>query len=196
MIICAIITRTDKSRKRIKRIVQKRTAKIKATRPIDELHASDLNTAEKQDILNKLTAQNDYEVAYLVADKNHLIPELKNRPNLCFNYLFNILFKSLIIDYSAEDIRIIADNRTVSAGSKNSLPEYIMTEAYAEWGYQKNLVIEFIDSREVKGLQAVDLIANSIYAKYNLNKEHLYQMHGAHYITRIKFPQRKFGVDQ
>jgi hypothetical protein len=81
----------------------------------------------------------------------------------------------------------------VSAGSKNSLPEYIMTEAYAKWGYKGNLSLAFCDSRDVKGLQVADMIANSIYAKYNLGKDHLHSLHDGHFIEIIKFPYATFG---
>lgn len=194
MVICALITTDDVARKRIKRVLRKTLAKYRKTKPnVDELHASKLSTTIKQDVLLSLSKQHDFQIAYLVCDKNHLIPELKSRSNLCYNYLFNILFKKIVTKFSAYDITIIADNRTVSAGSKNSLPEYIMTEAYAKWGYKGNLKLEFLDSRDSKALQAVDIIANSIYAKYDLNKEHLYSFHSGHCIEIIRFPYKKFG---
>jgi hypothetical protein len=147
----------------------------------------------KQDIGFSLAKESDHSIAYLVADKNHLVSELRSRPNLCFNYLFNRLFKQLFISFPDQDISIIADNRSVSAGSKNSLPEYVKIEAYAKWGYKGLLTLEFCDSRDVKGLQAVDLIANAIYAKYNLNKSHLYNLHANHFTEKVRFPYVKFG---
>src|SRR5690554_4726667 len=114
MVICALITTDDVARKRIKRVLRKTLAKYRKTRPnVDELHASKLSTTIKQDVLLSLSKQHDFQIAYLVCDKNHLIPELKSRSNLCYNYLFNILFKKIVTKFSAYDITIIADNRTV-----------------------------------------------------------------------------------
>ena len=159
----------------------------------DELHANKLTIPQRQDILKLLAAKHDYQVAYLVADKNHLFPELKNRPNLCYNYLFSLLFKRLVTAF-ADDICIIGDNRSVAAGSKNSLPEYIKLEAYAKWGHTHGLDISFVDSVNVKGLQAADLVASAIYAKYNLGIDHLYNLHADHYMARIQFPYTKFNT--
>lgn len=193
LVIAALITVSKSSRNRIKRVIKSKTVKYSSSVIDNELHASKLSTAEKQDIVTSLSKRHDYFIAYIVADKNHLSRELKIRSNLCYNYLFSVLFKKIVAAFGSHDIKIIADNRTVSAGSKNSLPEYIMTEAYANWGYSNQLSINFCDSRDVKGLQAVDIIANSIYAKYELSKHHLYNMHKNHVVEVVKFPYAKFG---
>lgn len=194
LVIAAIITNTEQSRKRIKRLMGKKLVKYRSEDMHDEIHAYHLDTAQKQDILTALSGKHDYQVAYIVADKNHLTEELKKRSNLCYNYLFSLLTKKLVASFANEDITIISDDRTVSAGSKNSLPEYIKTQAYAEWGYAKNLELVFLDSKSSKGLQAVDVVSNAIYANYNLGKNHLYNIHSGYYIERINFPYRKFGT--
>lgn len=194
LVICAIITATEQSRKRIKNLMRKKLVEFQSSDITDELHSYHLSVPQRQDIHVLLSKQHDYQVAYLVADKNHLQGALKKRPNLCYNYLFSILFKNLVIAFKGQDIRIIGDNRTVSAGSKNSLPEYIKTEAYAKWGYTNNLEIQFEDSRNVKGLQAADIVANAIYAEYNLGKSHLYNIQSTHYITKLRFPYKTFGT--
>jgi hypothetical protein len=173
--------------------MRSKLVKFRRTGMENELHAYGLKIPERQDIHTDMAVQHDYQIAYLVADKNHLTGEIKQRPNLCYNFLFSVLFKRIITSFSSEDIQIIGDNRTVAAGSKNSLPEYIRTEAYAKWGYTGELSPEFCDSTQAKGLQAADLIASAIYAKYNLNKSLLYNIQDSHCIEKIHFPYRTFG---
>lgn len=192
MIISALMTQDDHSRKRIKNLMKKKLVEYRRPKMLDELHAYHLTIPERQDILTLLAAQQDYQVAYLVADKHHITPKLLQRPNLCYNYLYSHLIRR-ITDATQDDISIISDNRSVAAGSKNSLPEYIQTQAYAEWGFQYDLKLCLRDSRDVKGLQAVDIISNAIYSKFNSSHEHLYNIHNLHYQHRVLFPIKKFG---
>lgn len=49
-----------------------------------------------------------------------------------------------------------------------------------------------MDSKAVKGLQAVDLIANPIWSKYNYSKSHLYELNTNHNRSKLLFPFTKF----
>lgn len=197
LVISALITKDTQSRKRLKRKVGKCFVKFKEKCQDGELHAFNLNFDEKQYCANAISNLEGYEVFYLVADKQNITTkDLLERPNLFYNYLFSHLSKKVIAKYPNKKIHFICDNREVSAQSKNSLPEYIQTEAYANWNFTGELKIEFMDSRDSKGLQAVDLIANATYAKYNRKKGHLYNiyMKGAVVVKGVKFPYKTFGT--
>lgn len=193
LVIAALIVDDHAAARRLKNAVRHSVSHLRKPGTIvDELHAVHLNTAQKEVILNKFTSRVDYRIAYLVADKHHIEPKLKAQSNLCYNYLFGHLMKRLLSG-TTEDISIICDNRTVKTAARNSLPDYVKTKAYAEWGVKGTIDMWFEDSRNVKNLQAIDLIANTIYAKYNFDHDHLYRKHDAHFSERVQFPKMKFG---
>ena len=160
---------------------------------IQEVKGSQINFAQKQALLNRLCSANDYTISYIVADKlsidNKKILEDKN---LCYNYLLSFLLKKTIKS-SQEDITILLDNHSTKVKSINSLCDYIKIKAFTQWGFTHNLSITFVDSKNSKVIQAVDVVANAIYAKYRYGKEHFYKM--LTISESIKFPYNKFGQE-
>ncbi|MFW5719668.1 MAG: DUF3800 domain-containing protein [Candidatus Dojkabacteria bacterium] len=128
----------------------------------------------------------------MVVDKNHIVEKLFVEKNVFYNFVAGILIKS-ILEKCNEDIHIIIDNHTTKVTSANSLSDYIKALAFGEWGFRNTIRIDFMDSKAVKGLQAVDLIANPIWSKYNYNKPHLYELSTNHYRSKLLFPFTKFG---
>lgn len=158
-----------------------------------EVHATNLNFSEKQFLVNKLSSQQDYSVSYIIADKmmikNHKL--FKNN-NLLYNYLFSFLVED-IIKNNKDDIFLHIDNRTQKVASVNSLKDYIQIKAYGEWGFTKNLFVQYEDSKESKALQMADLVANCIHRKYRWKMSGFYSKLN---ITKsIKFPQATFRED-
>jgi len=158
---------------------------------LSEIKASQLSFAQKQEIFNKLTSANDYTVSYIVADKKHIDNhQLFKDKNLLYNYLFSFLIKKTIKG-SNEDVCILLDNHSTKTKSINSLCDYIKIKAFTQWNYRNNLQIGYVDSKNSKTIQAADVIANAIYAKYIYGKDHFYNM--LTISESIKFPQSKFG---
>jgi hypothetical protein len=158
---------------------------------LQEIKASRLSFSQKQEIFNKLTCANDYTVSYIVVDKNHINnQQLLNDKNILYNYLFSFLIKKTIRS-AKEDICILLDNHSTKTKSINSLCEYIKIKSFTQWNYHNNLYIKYVDSKDSKTIQAADVIANAIYAKYIYGKDHFYNM--LTISESIKFPQNKFG---
>ena len=158
---------------------------------LNEVKASQLEFSQKQEIFNKLTSANDYTISYIVVDKHNIDNQkLFADKNLFYNYLFSFLIKKTIRS-SREDISILLDNHSTRVKSINSLCDYIKIKALTQWGYQNNLHIQYVDSKNSKIIQATDVIANAIYAKYIYGKDHFYKM--LTISESIKFPQSKFG---
>ncbi len=180
--------------KRIKNIIKRSCVKLGSpSRTLDEIKASILTFPQKQNILTKLNSKDDFTCSYVVADKNHLKPRIIQDKNVCYNYLISHLLKP-IIKGTNENIQIILDNHTVRVTSFNSLKDYIRIEAYTKWGFNNDIIFEYRDSKEYKNLQAIDLMANTIYGRYNYNKMHLYNILNSKFLHRIRFPYRKFGT--
>ena len=158
-----------------------------------EVKASALSFPQKQEVFDRLGAANDYSVSYIVADKlnirsRHLFAD----KNLIYNYLFSFAIKKTIRGAN-EDVCILLDNHSVKTKSLNSLCDYIKLKAYGEWGFRHELHISYIDSHHSKAIQAADVVANAVYAKYVHGKEHFY---GKLMIGEsIKFPRQHFGLN-
>lgn len=158
---------------------------------LKEVKASILTFPQKQHIFNRLTSANDYTVSYIVADKKNIDNQkLFQDKNLLYNYLFSFLIKKTIKSAN-EDVRILLDNHSTKTRSVNSLCDYIKIKAFTEWNFKYNLHIGYIDSKNSKMIQTVDVIANAIYARYLYGKQHFYSM--LTISESIKFPQSKFG---
>lgn len=180
--------------KRIINIIKRCCVKFgKPDDALEELDGTVLTFPRKQEILYKLNKKDDFHCAYIVEDKKYIAPKLLEDNNLCFNYLSSHLFKAILKGVN-EDVRVIIDERSIKVASKNSLKDYIKLKALTEWGFEKDIVFEYKDSRDSKNLQAVHIIANVIYGRYTYNIEHLYTIIDNKFIYRIRFPQNKFNT--
>jgi hypothetical protein len=175
------------NKKRIRNFTRRFCAKIEQ----DEIKASTLGFAQKQNLLYKLSKIPDNKISYIVADKINIeSKKLLSDTNLCFNYLFMHLVKK-VVSNANEDVSLLIDEHTIKVGSINSLKDYLRIKAYTEWGFTNELNISFTDSKNSKLIQVADLAANAIYARYNYNKKHLYKM--LNIDQGIKFPYNRFG---
>lgn len=175
--------------KRISNFMKKFCARHNLT----EIKGSRLSVPHKQEIFNKLCSANDYTISYIVADKWSIDnKKLFEDKNLCYNYLLSFLVKKTI-ESTQEDLTILLDNHSTKVKSINSLADYIRIKAYTQWGYKHNLHVRYTDSKHSKIVQAVDVIANAIYANYVYKTGHFYRM--LTISESIKFPHSKFGQD-
>jgi hypothetical protein len=192
-IIAALITKDTAAKKRIDNLVQRTKAGFTNPTKRTELKGALMTVPQKQRFLNNLASVQDYSIAYLAADKKHLDPRLFAQKNLTFNFLFGILVKSFIKSYK-DDMDICVDNRTVKVTSLNSLTDYVQIEAVTKWGFNQTLSMNLRDSKSCNLLQAVDVVANSIFAHYNYKSSGLYHTNDNHFIRHQLFPYAKFGT--
>jgi len=176
---------------RIKNIIKRHCAKNN----IAELKASETTFPDKQNLVNKIIKLPDYFISYIVLDKKHITSQrLWKNKNLLFNYLCKHLMRRLVKN-CREDINIIMDEHTIKVASGNTLKEYIQTTAYGDWGYKNTIGLRYLDSKSCKLIQASDLVANIIFAKYNyekLHKTHLYDFLSIRH--SVRFPYQNFGI--
>jgi len=191
----AIVALTPAKPKRIKNLVKRSCVEyglpFKIVLP--ELKAFNLTFPDKQHFLSLLTKEKDFTCSYVVGDLNHIEPKLLVDKNICFNYLASHLLRPLLTGIS-EDVHIHFDNRTVRVTSIRSLADYIRIEAYANWGFTGSLVIDYVDSKVMKQIQAADIIAYSVLGKYEFGFGTFYKMLEGHFLHRVRFPAAKFGA--
>jgi len=99
---------------------------------------------------------------------------------------------SKLVKNTKEDIQILLDEHAMQVKSMNSLEDYIRIKAFTSWHFDHEIYIHITNSKNSKLIQAVDLAANAIYAKYNYNRNHLYNM--LKIDQSIKFPSEKFNT--
>lgn len=171
---------------RIKNIIKNFCAK----NCFKEAHACKMSFPNKQFLVNELVKQADYSVSYIVVDKMMVEnKKLYESNNLLFNYLFSFLVKD-VFKANTDDIRLYLDNRNQKVASMNSLSEYIKIKALTSWGFDKNIIFEYCDSKDYKALQMVDLVASCIRRKYVYKISDFYDR--LNIIKGIRFPRGKF----
>ena len=106
--------------------------------------------------------------------------------------MFSFLAQSIIQNVD-DDVTILLDNHSTKVKSINSLADYIKIKAYTQWNYNHSLTLCYVDSKESKVVQAADMVANAIYAKYTYGRHHFYNMLTLR--DSIRFPFEKFGLD-
>ncbi|PIR78693.1 MAG: hypothetical protein COU28_00165 [Candidatus Magasanikbacteria bacterium CG10_big_fil_rev_8_21_14_0_10_36_16] len=191
-VIGALVTEKEIDRKKLKNLYRRLYVKHCIPNKIDELHANKLDFTVKQDILQSLSNLACFRLDYIVIDKVYINPELYKEKNICYNYLVTQLVKKIVKNYQ-KDIQIILDNHTIKVKSLNSLRDHILIEARTKWNFNHDIEVVLMDSKNSKGVQLVDVVANAIFAKYNYNKIHLYNINDTNYRHRIRFPYAKFG---
>lgn len=189
-IIAAVIFDDEKALKRVKHVLKR--AKVR-TGNVQELHATHLDTVEKQRIINRLASKADYRIAYIAIEKAKLSQKLYEHKNVTYNYLFGVLLKRILARCN-EDVRIISDSRTTKVTSADSLCDYLRAKAYGDWKFAYDISIGQAESHTHLGLQAADLVANSIFARYNFNTRLLYDLHESHFMVREYFPYNDFTL--
>lgn len=192
-VIAALIPYDARARKRIKNLIKNGCVSYaEEGEVLDEIKGKNLTVEQLQNLMNNFTRNKDFDCGYIIAEKEHLIEKFKQDKNLCFNYLLKILLKP-IFENIKEDVIVIVDNRTIKVGSVNSLEDYIRLTAFTEWGFEHKIDFEYCDSKEVKCLQAVDVISNSVYSKYTYQQPAIYNMFSDFIKYRQHFPFKKFG---
>jgi len=189
--IIAAMVFVDNEKNAVKNLVKKITNEISLKRNIDELHATEMTFTEKQRFFQLLRTKN-FSIQYHISRKDKIDKSLLKKPNICFNYFIYLLLKKTMHDITISEIEVIIDMRSVKVTSEKSLEEYLQLMLVGQEDYKKNICVRYGDSQNYKLLQAVDMIANAIYAKYNFNKKHFYAYIEPFIQYRELFPQKWF----
>lgn len=189
-IVCALVL-SETEKRPIKNAVKRILRKISAGGVLGELHASKLTTVEKQVAHNQFFNKN-FSLCYLVAHKESIHENLFKKKNVCFNYFVYLAIRNVLEKTHIKDIYITIDTRSVKVTSEKSLEEYLNTQLVQEGIYHKNVYVLYGDSKNYSHLQAVDLFANALYAKYNFGKNHFYSYLSNKVLHKELFPERHF----
>ena len=202
-LICALEINTIKIKtvtRRVSRLISR--FKIKRLIPkCKELKGWSIKENDRIELIEKILSK-DIKVRYIVLDKSKTTMLLKKADdkNACYNYLVQLLIKSIIKKYrNIEKISIFLDNRSVKIGNRLSLKPYLYNKLILEQLEKKKRVkriefeINYLESKSCYLIQCSDIISNSLFKKYNTNNNYYYKKIKQNIIFESKFPSKNFG---
>ena len=166
-----------------------------------ELKGSKLNNKKREELLDKILYKG-IKVRYIVLDlkQTTMLLEKADDKNACFNYLIQLIVKQIINEIPGiEKINLFLDNRSVKIGNRLSLKPYLYNKLVLEQLEVKRKVkriefeITYLESDSCYLIQWADIVANSLYKKYNSNEDLFYNKIKPYIIYESKFPFKYFG---
>lgn len=116
----------------------------------------------------------DFNISYLVIDKNNINKNFFSKKNIYFNYMIYLMLENIFKYYLESEIYIRIDNRNIKITAEDSLEEYLNIELIKNNFHDKNIHVRYDDSEKNRYLQIADLIANALFSKFNFNKTYFY----------------------
>ena len=168
---------------------------------ITELKGSRLKDDDRLELLDKILFKG-IKVRYIVLDlkQTTMLLARSDDKNACFNYLIQLIVKRIVEEYKdVEKINLYLDNRSVKIGNRLSLKPYLYNKLVLEQLETKNNVkriefnINYFESESCYLIQWADIVANSLYKKYNSNNEKFYAKIKPYIVYESRFPSKKFG---
>lgn len=166
-----------------------------------EIKGWQLKEHERTELLTKILLR-DVKVRYIVLDLNKatfLLTKADDK-NACYNYLIQLLIKE-IVSKAREPLKINLnlDNRTVKIGHRLALKPYLYNKfVFEQLEHNKKIkkfefVINYLESKHSYLIEWADIMANSLYKKYNSDIDIFYKIIKPYIIYESKFPSRRFG---
>jgi len=166
-----------------------------------EIKGWKLMESQRIELLNDILKK-DIKVRYIVIDlkKTTMLLEKADDKNACFNYLVQLLVKQVIKDYpTINQVNLFLDNRSVKIGNRLSLKPYLYNKLVLEQLETKQKVkriefnVNYLESESCYLIQWADIVANSLYKKYNSDDTIFYNQIAPQIVFESKFPFKNFG---
>jgi hypothetical protein len=135
-----------------------------------ELKAYDLSWKERQKALGIL-AKVEMSIHAITVNKAKVVARLQKEPNVLYNYALHFPLLEHIKGVPLMGVRLLVDQRTSRVGSGDMLDHYLKIKCIAENSLDVDLSCCHMNSERCLGIQAADLVANTIARKYE--KGHL-----------------------
>ena len=186
--------------RRASRVIYRFKSRHNISKPT-ELKGWSLNNDQRMGLLDEIL-YNGIKVRYIVLDIKLTTMLLKKSDdkNACYNYLIQLLIKNLVVENpDLNKINLYLDNRSVKIGNRLSLKPYLYNKIILEQ-LEKNTDIKriefnvnYLESESCYLIQWADIVANSLYKKYNSNDDRYYNKIKPYIIFESRFPSKDFG---
>lgn len=166
-----------------------------------ELKGYSLSKERRNELLEKILYKG-IKVRYIVLDlkQTTMLLTKPDDKNACFNYLVQLIVKQVIGEMpDIEKINLFLDNRSVKIGNRLSLKPYLYNKLVLEQLESKRRVkriefeITYLESESCYLIQWADIVANSLYKKYNTKEDLFYKKIKPYIVFESRFPSKKFG---
>jgi len=171
-VIAFVVTEDPNSVKRIVRRVKKRN-KLPTNY---EMKGSKTPAKIKESLLKNL-ARSDIEVHSIVVNKPKVLPHLRRDTNLLYNYVACLLLAPYIA--KQEKVSLVIDKRILKVGSGTKLDGYLKYKVLCDYRSEVEMTIHHEDSAFSLGIQAADVVCNSIFRKYESGDMNYYKLFGS-----------------
>ena len=169
---------------RLDRIVRKEKRRLNIGRRC-ELKGSSLTDIERRKVLRSIASINDLEVGAVIVDKSKVKPHLRVRraQNILYAYVGGLV----VLPYLArhDGVHVYPDERSVKVSQGNIIQDYWRVRLATKYGspnvfnYQPRL------SHICLGLQAADVVANTIWRKYERGDASAYPLIKQHIVDEF-----------
>lgn len=156
----------------LKRAVRKVKKKYRLA-PGFELKGNTTPPKIKEDVLKRI-ASLDIDIYAIVMNKANVSPRLHQDTNILYNYVLGRIVVPYICKQSV--VTIVVDRRVVSVTSGFKLDEYLAYKVWYENLAEVDMQIQHEDSKWTLGIQAADVVCNSIFRKYESGDERFYNL--------------------
>lgn len=163
---------TAKDKTLLKRAVRKVKKKHRLA-PGFELKGNTTPPRIKEDLLKRI-AKLDIDIHTIVMNKAKVTPRLRQDTNILYNYVLGRIVVPYICKQSV--VTIMVDRRVVSVTSGFKLNEYLAYKVWYENLADVDMHIQHEDSKWTLGIQAADVVCNSIFRKYESRDERFYNL--------------------
>lgn len=202
-LICALEVQANLKKSLIKRAgrVIERYKKERHIKKTNEIKGCRLKDAGRLELINKILYKG-ISVRYIVLDlkKTTMLLDKADDKNACYNYLIQLIVKKIVEENKyTNKINLYMDNRSVKIGNRLSLKPYLYNKLVLEQLENDSDLrridfdINYFESESCYLIQWADIIANSLFKKYNSSNNSYYEMIKPHIIFESRFPAKSFG---
>jgi len=192
-IMVALIVRNHKQIKRC--IIKIRKQKLpKKYKKIDELKWHNSSKTIKRRIIECIS-NTENDVAYAVLRKYQVKKELRDKPQIIYNYLCGSLLSKIIMSYKIKGTVDVIVDKSLHGLRRENFDQYITWRTLMA-DHEGNLRIKppniiHRDSKQDFCIQAVDFIAGAIHYRYRENDNFYYKLIEPRASIIIDFFERK-----
>lgn len=179
--------------------IRKYNKKKPKQKKIKEIKASNLSYKRKLEIVDRFfKGQEGLSIFLGIIDKKHkhfqntFFGKQRENTELAFNYLIGkILDKGIADKFSdVKEWNLVIDERNVAIQGRNSLQDYLnINRLFPETkGFRVRTL--YYDSKNLKGIQLADLIANIAFSKFEYKRsEGLFHKISGNIENQYKYPE-------
>lgn len=159
----------------------------------EEIKHNNSYPAMRHHYINKIVEKSD-KIHYCVSNKRNCDQNMLDDENILYNYMvFRIVKRIIIQNPNLKKLFLLLDNRTTKITRRDSLVDYLKGKIYFDLERPDiELIVEMLDSKSSRLIQAADFIAGSVYHYYTHNNKLCYNLLETKLDCKYHYPYNNF----